>query len=162
MKYLLLLVAFFGVLTPSHANPALSVFSMEDGCKRGAQDGAQIAVLIEKAMSLMMKGTEPESTIRKTEVKKIMNILRKKEDDYNDKTEKEQEKWIASSQTEISDFYDRQIYKSNVAIRFIAMQSAFKIGIDKGFINGVNDVSSSESRYRREIENECRVIYNSK
>jgi hypothetical protein len=53
-------------------------------------------------------------------------------------------------------------YKSNVQIRFMAMQSAFKIGIDKGFTNGINDVSSSESRYRREIENECKIIYSSK
>ena len=162
MKYLLLLLVFFGAITPCHASPELSVFSMEDGCKRGAEDGAQIAVPIEKAMSLLMKGTEPESTKRKAEVKKIMNILRKREDDYNDRTEKEQAKWIASSQTDISDYYDRQIYKSNVQIRFMAMQSAFKIGIDKGFTNGINDVSSSESRYRREIENECKIIYSSK
>lgn len=162
MKCLLLLAGFWGFNTPIQANPALSTFAMEDGCKRGAADGTQIAVLIEKTMSLLMKGTAPESTKRKTEVKKIMEILRKKEDDYNDKTERQQEEWIASSQTQINDFYEREIFKSNLQIRFMAMQSAYKIGIDKGFENGINDISSSESRYRREIENECKVIYSSK
>jgi len=162
MKYLVFLFALFGAIAPSHASPELSVFAMEDGCKRGAQDGARIAVLAEKAMSSIMKATEPGSTMRKLEVKKIMDISRKKEDDYNDKTEKEQDKWIASSQTDISDYYERQIYKSNVEIRFMAMQSAYKLGIDIGITNGINDVSSSESRYRREIENECKIIYSSK
>jgi hypothetical protein len=162
MKYLVLLFALFGAIAPSHAKPTLSIQAMEDGCKRGSQDGARIAVLVEKAMSAILKATEPESTVRKLEVKKILDISRKKEDDYNDKTEKEQDRWIASSQTDISDYYERQIFKSNVEIRFMAMQSAYKLGIDLGITNGINDISSSESRYRREIENECKIIYSSK
>ena len=47
----------------------------------------------------------------------------------------------------------------NFIVSFI---DEFKIGIDKGFTNGINDVSTSESRYRREIENECKIIYSSK
>ncbi len=163
MKYLLFFILFLGVIAPSQADYSiLSNQSMEDGCKRGAQDGSEIAVLYEQAMVEILNSTTPESAKRQAAIKRIIDISRKKEDAYNDKIEKEQERWITRSESDISDFYKRQIFKSNVKIRFMAMQSAFGLAVKKGLENAVGNISSSESRYRREIENECIIIYSSK
>lgn len=163
IKCLLFFILCLGVIAPSKADYSiLSNQSMEDGCKRGAQDGSEIAVLYEQAMVEILNSTVPDSAKRQAAIKRIIDISRKKEDVYNDKNEKVQERLIARSESEISDIYKRQIFKSNVEIHFMAMKSAFGLAIKKGMENAINDNSSSESRYRREIEIECKTIFGSR
>jgi hypothetical protein len=107
----------------------------------------------------ILNSTTPDSAKRQAAIKRIIDISRKKEDEYNDKNEKIQESLIARGESDISDIYKRQIFKSNVEIRFMAMKSAFGLAIKKGMENAINDISSSEARYRREIESECKTIF---
>jgi hypothetical protein len=162
MKYLLLFIALFAAIAPSYANSESSVLAMEDGCKRGAQDGAQIAVLTEQAFSTMILATLPDSPRRKLAIKTLTDLGRKKEDEYIDLKEKEKDSMIGLIDKRNDDFYIKQTLKTNIEILFMAMQRAYKIGIQKGMENAVNEISSSETRYRREIENECKKIFSSR